>query len=69
MSASNMMRAAAIVIAATITGAVAPPAWGASDRSGKFSTQNWPEETIYKPDCRTVQADGTWLACRGSLEQ
>jgi hypothetical protein len=37
--------------------------WAASDRSGKFGPANWPEETIYKPDCRSVRADGTWANC------
>lgn len=69
MNTFNRTRVAALVIAATFAGTLAPQAWGASDRSGKFSTQNWPEETIYRPDCRIVQADGSWLSCRNSLEQ
>jgi hypothetical protein len=55
-SALGLLTAAALVAGSTA-------AWAASDRSGKFSPRNWPEETIYKPECRSVQADGTWLSC------
>jgi hypothetical protein len=55
-AAIGLLTAAALV-AGSATG------WAASDRSGKFGAANWPEETIYKPDCRSVRADGTWPSC------
>ena len=54
---------AALVVIAAIAIANATPTSAASDRSGKFASPNWPEETIYRPDCRIVRADGTWLPC------
>jgi hypothetical protein len=63
MSTFKMTRTFAIMMVAIIAAAVASPASAASDRSGKFGPANWPEETIYRPECRIVQADGTWLPC------
>jgi hypothetical protein len=60
MSAFNITRT--IVTAAIIASATLPAA-AASDRSGKFTSQSWPEETIYRPECRIVQSDGSWLPC------
>jgi hypothetical protein len=57
------MRTVIGLLTAVALAAGSTVAWAASDRSGKFSTPNWPEETIYKPDCRTVQADGIWFRC------
>jgi hypothetical protein len=62
MGVLSMRSVIGLVTAAAVVAGSAT-AWAASDRSGKFSAPNWPEETIYKPECRTVQADGTWLRC------
>ena len=53
----------AIVTVAIIAAAVASAASAASERSGKFVPPNWPDETIYRPDCQIVQTDGGWLPC------
>ncbi len=63
MSAFKMTRTFRIIMAAIIAAGVASPASAASDRSGKFGPANWPEETIYRPECRIVQSDGSWLPC------
>jgi len=63
MSAFNITRAVGIVIAGFIAANVTSPGWADSDRSSKFAAPNWPEETIYRPECRVVQADGSWLPC------
>ena len=65
MSTFKMTRTFGIMMVAIaiITAAVASHASAASDRSGKFGPANWPEETIYRPECRIVQADGSWLPC------
>ena len=60
---STFKTGAAGIALAVIVAASAAPAWAASDRSGKFASPNWPEETIYRPECRIVRADGTWLPC------
>jgi hypothetical protein len=57
---------ALLTCAALAAGSVA--ALAASDRTGKFSAPSWPEETIYKPECRSVHADGTWVRC-SSIER
>jgi hypothetical protein len=64
MSSSTMTRAIGIIMVAIVTAAVACPGSAASDRSNKFARANSPEETIYRPECRIVQADGTWLPAR-----
>jgi hypothetical protein len=64
MSTYNMTRAIGIIMVAIVAAVVACPASAASDRSGKFTPANSPEETIYRPECRIVQADGTWLPLR-----
>jgi hypothetical protein len=64
MSAFKMTRTFRIIMVAIIAAGVASPASAASDRSGKFGPANWPEETIYRPECRIVQTDGTWLPSR-----
>jgi hypothetical protein len=61
MSTFNMTRAVKIMMIAIIAAVVASPTLAASERSGKFAPANSPNETIYRPDCRIVQADGTWL--------
>jgi hypothetical protein len=63
MSAFKMTRAIKILMVTVIVAVVALPASAASDRSSKFAPANWPEETIYRPECRIVQADGTWVGC------
>jgi hypothetical protein len=50
------------VVIITATGAF--PTSAASDRLGKFAPANSPEETIYRPECRIVHTDGTWLPSR-----
>jgi hypothetical protein len=57
---------ALLTCAALAAGSVA--ALAASDRTGRFSAPSWPEETIYKPECRSVHADGTWVRC-SSIER
>jgi hypothetical protein len=63
MSAFKMTRAVEIVLATIVVAVVASPAPAASDRSSKFAPASGPEETIYRPECRIVQADGSWLPC------
>jgi hypothetical protein len=67
MSTYNMIRPIGIIMVAIVAAAVACPASTAQGRSDRFARANWPEETIYQPECRVVQADGTWLPLR-SLE-
>jgi hypothetical protein len=62
----SALHAVAIVIAVVATASVTPQAWAASDRSSRFTAPNWPDETIYRPECRIVLADGTWLPCGGT---
>jgi hypothetical protein len=68
MSASNIRRIFGIVIAAVMAASVVPQSWAASDRTGKFAPASWPDETIYRPECRMVQADGSWRYC-GPLDR
>jgi hypothetical protein len=63
MSSFNMARAFGIMMVAALAAGVTSPASASSDRSGKFAAPSWPEETIYRPECRTVQADGSWRPC------
>ena len=63
MSTLQMTRAIGIMMVAIIAG-MASPASAASERSGKFAPANSQEETIYRPECRIVQADGTWVPSR-----
>jgi hypothetical protein len=62
MNSFNTAQAIAVVAAIIITAVV--PATATSDRLGKFAPANSPEETVYRPECRMVQADGTWLPAR-----
>jgi hypothetical protein len=50
-----------IMMAAVIAAGMACPASAGSERSGKFTPANLPEETIYRLECRLFQPDGTWL--------
>jgi hypothetical protein len=68
MSAFNMRRAIGVMAVAIIAVSVASPASAAPERLGKFAPANGPEETIYRPECRIVQADGSWLPC-GRVER
>jgi hypothetical protein len=63
MSTLQMTRGIGMVMIAIMAG-MASPASAASERSGKFAPANSPEETIYRPECRIVQADGTWVPSR-----
>jgi hypothetical protein len=63
MSTFNMTRAIGIMMIAVAAG-MASAASAASDRSDKFAPTQGPEETIYRPECRIVQTDGTWLPSR-----
>jgi len=64
MSTFDVTRAIRFGVVAVIAAAVACPASAASDHLGGFGPANSPEETIYRPECRIVQGDGTWLPCR-----
>jgi hypothetical protein len=65
MSAYNMTPAIGIIMmVAVIAAGMVCAASASSERSGKFSAANSPEETIYRPECRVVQSDGTWLPSR-----
>jgi hypothetical protein len=61
MNSFNTAQAIGVVAAIIMTAAGVVPATAASDRLGKFAPASSPEETIYRPECRMVQADGTWL--------
>jgi hypothetical protein len=61
MSTFKTTRGIGIVMVAIIAAGLAFPASAASERSGKLSPANAQEETVYRPECRIVQADGTWL--------
>jgi hypothetical protein len=61
MSTFETTRTFGIMMAAIIA---ASPASAASERSGKFSPASSQEETIYLPECRIAQSDGTWLQSR-----
>ena len=63
MSTFNKTAGTGIMMVAIIAG-MASPASAASERSGKFAPANSQEETIYRPECRIVQADGTWVPSR-----
>jgi hypothetical protein len=63
MSAFKMTRAGEIALVTIIVAVFPSPASAASEQSSKFAPANWPEETIYRPECRIVRADGTWLSC------
>jgi hypothetical protein len=64
MSSFDMTRAISVMAVVIFTAGGAFPTSAASDRLGKFSPTNSPEETIYRLECRIVQADGTWLPSR-----
>jgi hypothetical protein len=61
MSTFIMTRTFGIMMIAIIA---ASPALAASERLGKFAPANSQEETIYRPECRIAQTDGTWLPSR-----
>jgi hypothetical protein len=63
MSTLQTTRGIGIMAVAVIVG-LASPASAASERLGKFAPASSPEETIYRPECRIVQADGSWLPSR-----
>ena len=63
MSAFKMTRTFGIMMVAIIAAGVTSAALAATDRSGKFAPANWPEETIYRPECWVIQTDGSWLVC------
>jgi hypothetical protein len=64
MNSFNMTCAIGVTAVVIITAGGAFPVSAAADRVGKFAPANSPEETIYRPECRIVQADGTWLPAR-----
>jgi hypothetical protein len=64
MSSFTMRWAIGVMAVVIMTAGAAFPASAASDRSGKFSPANSPEETIYRLECRIGQTDGTWLPSR-----
>jgi hypothetical protein len=64
MSSFHMRWAIGVTAVVIITAGGAFPTSAASDRLGKFAPANSPEETIYRPECRIVQTDGTWLPSR-----
>jgi hypothetical protein len=63
MSDLKITNAIKIVMITVFVAVVVSPVLAASDRSSKFAPRSWPEETIYRPECRIVRADGTWLGC------
>ena len=63
MSAFEITPTFGIIMVAVVAG-LAFPASAARERSGKFAPANSQEETIYLPECRIVQTDGTWLPSR-----
>ena len=64
MSSFSMTGAIGVMAVVIMTaGGVFPTSAGA-DRVGKFAPANSPQETIYQPECRIVQTDGTWLPSR-----
>ena len=64
MSSFIMTRAIGVMAIVIITAGWAFPTSAASDQLGKFAPANSPGETIYRPECRIVQSDGTWLPSR-----
>ena len=62
MSTFDKTRTFGIMMLAII--ATASPAPAASQRSGEFAPAGSQEETIYRPECRVVQTDGSWLPSR-----
>jgi hypothetical protein len=64
MSAFNMTGAISVMAVVIMTAGGAFPVSAAADRVGKFAPAHSPEETIYQPECRIVQTDGTWLPSR-----
>jgi hypothetical protein len=64
MTTYNMTRASWIIMVAILATAVACPVSGASGRSGTVAGPHWPEQTVYQPECRLSQGDGTWLPSR-----
>jgi hypothetical protein len=61
MSSFSMTGAIGVMAVVIMTAGGAFPTSAATDRIGKFAPANSPQETIYQPECRIVQADGTWL--------
>jgi hypothetical protein len=65
MNIYSITRAIGIITIVAVTAAGMPSAASTTTQpSGKFSLANSPEETIYRPECWIVQADGTWLPLR-----
>jgi hypothetical protein len=64
MNLFNMTGAIGVMAVVIITAGGASPISAAADRIGKFAPANAPEETIYQPEFRIVQTDGTWLPSR-----
>jgi hypothetical protein len=63
MSTFKTTHAFGFLMVAIIAAGLKSPASGATDRSDKLALPNWPEETIYRPECRIIQTDGSWLPC------
>jgi hypothetical protein len=63
MSIFKTTGALGIMMVALIAAALGVPASAAPGGSGEFAPANWPEETIYRPECRVLQSDGSWLPC------
>jgi hypothetical protein len=61
MSSFSMTGATRVMAVVIMTAGGVFPVSAAADRVGKFAPANSPQETIYQPDCRIVQTDGTWL--------
>jgi hypothetical protein len=64
MNSFNMTGAIGLMAVVIINAGGASHTSAATDRTGKFEPANSPEETIYQPECRIVQTDGTWLPSR-----
>ena len=64
MSSFSMTGAIGVMAVVIMTAGGVFPTSAAADRAGKFGSANSPQETIYQPECRIVQTDGTWLPSR-----
>jgi hypothetical protein len=63
MSTFKTTRALGIVMVALNAAGVEATPSAAPDGSSQFAVANWPEETIYRPECRILQSDGGWVPC------
>jgi hypothetical protein len=61
MSSFSMTGAIGVMAVVIMTSGGVFPTSAAEDRVSKFAPANSPQETIYQPECRIVQTDGTWL--------